>query len=37
MQEIARLREEIKEKYVDKAAPIEEILKQDFAEIDGWS
>ena len=28
-QEIARLREEIKEKYVDKATPVEEILKQD--------
>ena len=37
MQEIARLREEIKAKYVDRAAPVEEILKQDFAEIDGWS
>jgi hypothetical protein len=36
-EEIARLREEIKEKYVDKVIPIEEILKQDIIEVDGWS
>ena len=36
-EEIARLREEIKEKYVDKVTPIEEILKQEITEIDGWS
>ena len=31
------MREEIKEKYVDKAVPIEEILKQEITEIDGWA
>ena len=36
-QEVARLREEIKEKYVDKAVPVEEILKQEITEIDGWA
>ena len=36
-EEIARLREEIKEKYVDKVTPTDEILKQDITEIDGWS
>lgn len=36
-EEIARLREEIKEKYVDKATPIEEILKQEITDVDGWS
>lgn len=35
-EEIARLREEIKEKFVDKVAPVDEILKQEFTEIDGW-
>jgi len=35
-EEIARLREEIKVKFVDKAAPIDEILKQEFTEVDGW-
>ena len=36
-EEIARLREEIKEKYVDKVTPVEEILKQEITDIDGWS
>ena len=36
-EEIARLREEIKEKFVDKATPIDEILKQEITEVDGWS
>ena len=36
-EEIARLREEIKEKYVDKAIPIEEILKQEITDVDGWA
>ena len=35
--EIAKLREEIKEKYVDKAQPVDEILKQEITDIDGWS
>ena len=36
-EEIAKLREEIKEKFVDKAAPVDEILKQEITEVDGWS
>ena len=36
-EEIAKLREEIKEKYIDKAAPVDEILKQEITEVDGWS
>ena len=36
-EEIAALREEIKEKYVDKVTPIEEILKQEVTDIDGWN
>lgn len=36
-EEIARLREEIKEKFIDKVVPIEEILKQEITEVDGWS
>jgi len=36
-EEIANLREEIKEKYVDKVTPVEEILKQEVTDIDGWS
>ena len=36
-EEIAKLREEIKDKYIDKAAPVDEILKQEITEIDGWS
>jgi len=34
--EIAKLREEVKEKYVDKATPVDEILKQEITDIDGW-
>ena len=36
-EEIASLREEIKAKYVDKVTPVEEILKQEVTDIDGWS
>lgn len=35
-EEIARLREEVNEKYVEKVVPVDEILKQDIKEIDGW-
>ena len=34
---IQKLREEIKEKFVDKGQPVDEILKQEITDIDGWS
>ena len=34
---IAKLKEEIKENFVDKATPVEEILKQPYVDLDGWS
>ena len=34
--QIAKLKEEIKENFIDKATPVEEILKQPYVEIDGW-
>lgn len=36
-EEIAKLREVIKEKYVDKVTAIDEILKQEITDVDGWS
>lgn len=33
--QIAKLREQIEEKFVKKAAPVEEILKQTICELDG--
>lgn len=35
--QIAKLKEEVRETFVSKAQPIEEILKQPYVEIDGWS
>ena len=35
--QIAKLKEEIKENFIDKAAPVEEILKQPYVDVDGWS
>ncbi len=34
---VAKLKEEIKENFIDKATPVEEILKQPYVEIDGWA
>ena len=34
--EVAALREQIDEKYVKKVTPIEEILKQEITDMDGW-
>ena len=35
--QIAKLKEEIKENFVDKAVVVEDILKQPYVEADGWS
>ena len=34
--EVAKLRAEIETKFVEKVTPIDEILKQDITEADGW-
>ena len=34
--EVAKLREEISAKYVDKVTAVEEILKQEITDLDGW-
>ena len=34
--EVAKLREEIDTKYVQKVTPIDEILKQEITDLDGW-
>jgi len=36
-EEVARLRDQIKAKFVDKVTHVEDILKQEFTEVDGWS
>ena len=35
--QIAKLKEEVKENFIDKATPVEEILKQPYVDVDGWS
>ena len=35
-EEIAQLKQEIKTKYVDEVKPVDEILKQEICEVDGW-
>ena len=35
--QIAKLKEEIKDNFIDKAVAVEDILKQPYVEIDGWS
>ena len=34
--QIAKLKEEIKENFIDKNTPVEDILKQPYVEADGW-
>lgn len=34
--EVAKLREEISKSFISKVSPVEEILKQEITEVDGW-
>jgi hypothetical protein len=36
-EQIAALKEQIQEKYVDKSITVDEILKQEIVDVDGWS